>query len=211
MKPSTAATNTFTIDASGSPQHSQGLSVTESSAVVDEVTTCPETGITFSVGSIRRATFRASDTVTTFKGFLAAYELDDYGSYRDKPLVQPLQLSQGQHLWLRDDDNDSEDMQDEGSGEEDVGDDSGDEGSSANSSSSMSEEGGSNSNDNDTSSDDIEARDGQGLGVHYPGLKGSKHVTRAPSRFTEAAFVKELETVGVGRPSTYSKVPAYAS
>ena len=38
------------------------------------------------------------------------------------------------------------------------------------------------------------------------GLRGRKHITRAPSRFTEASFIKELETVGVGRPSTYSRV-----
>ena len=38
------------------------------------------------------------------------------------------------------------------------------------------------------------------------GLVGTSHVTRPPTRFTEAGFIKELESVGVGRPSTYSKI-----
>eukprot|EP01041_Mallomonas_annulata_P006134 gene6134-12420_t len=38
------------------------------------------------------------------------------------------------------------------------------------------------------------------------GLIGEPHATRPPSRFTESSFIKELETVGVGRPSTYSKI-----
>ena len=33
-----------------------------------------------------------------------------------------------------------------------------------------------------------------------------QHVTRAPSRFSQASFIRELETIGVGRPSTYAKI-----
>lgn len=40
----------------------------------------------------------------------------------------------------------------------------------------------------------------------YPGLKSIEHVTRPPTRYTEASFIKELESIGVGRPSTYSTV-----
>ncbi len=40
----------------------------------------------------------------------------------------------------------------------------------------------------------------------FGGLRGISHVTRPPNRFSEASFIKELETIGVGRPSTYSKV-----
>lgn len=42
--------------------------------------------------------------------------------------------------------------------------------------------------------------------LQFPGLKSAEHSTRPPSRFTEASFVKELETKGVGRPSTYAKI-----
>lgn len=38
------------------------------------------------------------------------------------------------------------------------------------------------------------------------GLRGIAHVTKPPSRFTEAGFIQELEAVGVGRPSTYAKI-----
>jgi DNA topoisomerase I len=37
------------------------------------------------------------------------------------------------------------------------------------------------------------------------GLRGQAHVTKPPSRFTEAGFIQELEAAGVGRPSTYAK------
>ena len=33
-----------------------------------------------------------------------------------------------------------------------------------------------------------------------------EHVTRAPSRFSQASFIRELELIGVGRPSTYAKI-----
>ena len=33
-----------------------------------------------------------------------------------------------------------------------------------------------------------------------------QHVTRAPSRFSQASFIRELELIGVGRPSTYAKI-----
>ena len=34
----------------------------------------------------------------------------------------------------------------------------------------------------------------------------SQHFTKPPARFTEATLIKELETLGIGRPSTYAKI-----
>ena len=52
-------------------------------------------------------------------------------------------------------------------------------------------------------------RDGEEVAAsafQLDGVSAMQHVTRPPSRFTEASFIKELETIGVGRPSTYSKI-----
>jgi DNA topoisomerase IA/topoisomerase IA-like protein len=40
----------------------------------------------------------------------------------------------------------------------------------------------------------------------YPGIMSNEHSTRPPVRFTEASFISELESAGVGRPSTYSSI-----
>ena len=65
--------------------------------------------------------------------------------------------------------------------------------------------------DGETSTDDRESR---GVGelektdstIEADGLRTMRHHTRPPSRFTEAAFIQELEELGVGRPSTYSSI-----
>ena len=38
------------------------------------------------------------------------------------------------------------------------------------------------------------------------GIEKTKHFTEPPSRFTEASLIKELEHLGIGRPSTYAKI-----
>lgn len=45
-------------------------------------------------------------------------------------------------------------------------------------------------------------RDGQKLDCDE--VSALMHMTQPPARYTEASFVKELETLGVGRPSTYA-------
>ena len=37
-------------------------------------------------------------------------------------------------------------------------------------------------------------------------IEKSKHFTEPPARFTEASLIKELERLGIGRPSTYAKI-----
>ena len=46
----------------------------------------------------------------------------------------------------------------------------------------------------------------QGEVVKLTELEPKEHVTQPPARFTEASLVKELETNGVGRPSTYAMI-----
>lgn len=50
-----------------------------------------------------------------------------------------------------------------------------------------------------------EAEEGA-VSLSMPGLRSVSHDTRPPSRFTEASFIRELEKIGVGRPSTYSYI-----
>ena len=35
-------------------------------------------------------------------------------------------------------------------------------------------------------------------------VKGEQHFTQPPAHFTEASLVKQLEELGIGRPSTYA-------
>ena len=42
--------------------------------------------------------------------------------------------------------------------------------------------------------------------ISISSLLGIPHHTSPPNRFTESSFIKELEDVGVGRPSTYSSI-----
>jgi DNA topoisomerase I len=45
---------------------------------------------------------------------------------------------------------------------------------------------------------------GQAVTLHY--IEPAQHFTQPPARFTEAALVKELEKLGIGRPSTYAQI-----
>lgn len=46
----------------------------------------------------------------------------------------------------------------------------------------------------------------EGQVVRLASLRTSQHETQPPARYTEASLVKQLELLGVGRPSTYAKV-----
>ncbi len=45
-------------------------------------------------------------------------------------------------------------------------------------------------------------------GLAYAGLEAKRHETQPPARYTEAALIKELESDGIGRPSTYASIIA---
>ncbi|MHC1737365.1 MAG: type I DNA topoisomerase [Ignavibacteriaceae bacterium] len=42
--------------------------------------------------------------------------------------------------------------------------------------------------------------------LHLDELEHTQHFTKPPPRFTEASLIKELESQGIGRPSTYSSI-----
>jgi DNA topoisomerase I len=46
----------------------------------------------------------------------------------------------------------------------------------------------------------------EGQVVQLASLRPTQHETQPPARYTEASLVKQLEVLGVGRPSTYAKV-----
>jgi DNA topoisomerase-1 len=48
----------------------------------------------------------------------------------------------------------------------------------------------------------------EGDSVECDSVEAISHDTQPPPRFTEASFVKQLEALGVGRPSTYASVVA---
>lgn len=45
-----------------------------------------------------------------------------------------------------------------------------------------------------------------GLSLNPENLQTKEHTTKPPARFTEATLIKELEDLGVGRPSTYATI-----
>lgn len=49
-------------------------------------------------------------------------------------------------------------------------------------------------------------RIGAGETLELLGLSPEQHFTKPPPRYTEASLVKELETKGIGRPSTYAQI-----
>lgn len=71
--------------------------------------------------------------------------------------------------------------------------------------------------EDDTESDDDKKKDKEGANNPVPRLELGQRLdaetgrvlekkTRAPSRFTEAELIKELERLGIGRPSTYAAI-----
>jgi DNA topoisomerase-1 len=61
-------------------------------------------------------------------------------------------------------------------------------------------------NGNDSSSQKLPKNLAAGQALDLQELAPLQHTTQPPPRFTEATLVKELESLGVGRPSTYASV-----
>lgn len=57
-----------------------------------------------------------------------------------------------------------------------------------------------------TSEDQILPELHESQNVHPIELSPTQHFTQPPARFTEASLVKELERLGIGRPSTYASI-----
>ena len=142
--------------------------------------------------------FRTSKTVVSFKGFSAAFELTsdgkvyngrDHDNQSDEVSMDKLVVDQELYVAAKIDKSDDSDQIDskdddfESSKKEIVED--------------------ADSNEKDVTVDDS---DYVKSSIVIEGIEGTQHSTRPPSRFSEASFIKELELIGVGRPSTYSKI-----
>ena len=57
-----------------------------------------------------------------------------------------------------------------------------------------------------TSGDQLLPDVAEAKGVYPVDVRPSQHFTSPPPRFTEASLVKELESLGIGRPSTYASI-----
>lgn len=141
---------------------------------------------------------RTSKTVVTFKGFSAAFEMGSDGEIRNKrdkdSHSDELSIDNiliDQELYIAAKIDASDDLNTIDSKDDDL------EGSKKD----IIEE--ADSNEKDVT---VEDTDYAKSSIVIEGILGVQHSTRPPSRFSEASFIKELELIGVGRPSTYSKI-----
>ena len=142
-----------------------------------------------------KALFRASETITTYRGFLNAMDMTDDGSkmVHEKNIAKE-ELIKGQEIWLNDKFGSisSSDSFDENNNDDDEEDEF--EGVLES------------ETETEFTTDTNITKDAKKNEFLMGGLRGMQHATRPPNRFTESSFIKELEKIGVGRPSTYSKV-----
>jgi DNA topoisomerase-1 len=197
MKPSQSLTKTYTIE-TGEDDAGSNISSMSTKKVSKKSSEESESAEPV------HASFRASETVTTFKGFLAAYEMEDDGYYDKRRLSltdseMPEELVVGQQVWLLPESPRSDDSSSAIRPPVVVPLDETDAAAEAKLVLSKT------AATADDQDDDTSA-EGEVAALSVGGVTAVEHVTRPPARYTEASFVKELETIGVGRPSTYAKI-----
>jgi DNA topoisomerase IA len=131
--------------------------------------------------AVASAELKASVTELLSEGFLAALGSTGHKEKGAATLTRPMEVGQRLGLFAS----------------------AGDGGSSGSSNGSL------DTNVIDTEEMDSDSSDDSSRTIRLkecPGLVGTEHETRPPSRFTESSFIHELESVGVGRPSTYSYI-----
>ncbi|RYH29645.1 hypothetical protein EON65_07810 [archaeon] len=125
-----------------------------------------------------KALFRCSGTAVHTPGYLKVWDREGSRNYRDNELTR---LEIGDKLTLAR----SEEVWKQAAiaaEEEDLGEE----------------------NEAATAAED--AADDSALKLEFPGLRSVGRATKAPGRYTESSFIHALETIGVGRPSTYSYI-----
>jgi len=196
MKPSKSETRTYHIEAS----------------------TAAETAGTSSPGGdgaaavYTQAVFRSSHSVTIFPGYLAALYMDKNYQTAGAP---PADVSVGAQLTLSDT-RDPTCFKSAAAQKKSAA-------TSATAASEEEEEAAVEQHEEEDRNDSIHgeekaarastaavSEEGQGEGglelLEYAGLRSVSHTTRAPARFSVSSFIKELEELGVGRPSTYARI-----
>lgn len=184
MAPSQSLTTSYTITASYTQENEmiEKISKKKKSTKKSESGENATVDDDINLDTLHDAVFKAAETVVTFKGFTAVYDKDwDTSSnvYNYDPSSLP-ELSLGKFIRLNQQLYLTSGQSKQMAGKDVVSDDA------------------------DESLEGQES-DAKGL-IVMDGIEAMEHVTRPPSRFTEASFIKELETIGVGRPSTYSKI-----
>ncbi|CAE7671659.1 topA, partial [Symbiodinium microadriaticum] len=146
--------------------------------------------------AVHSAVLKTSATELLFEGFLAAMGSHGTVSGREaKALFAPMAVGQRVSLTA---------VSSQGDGNLSSIDTNSEEGESA-----EGEAGAADDRDNEEESTRDSSKGANGNVValkECPGLVGAEHETRPPSRFTVPSFIHELESVGVGRPSTYSYI-----
>eukprot|EP01038_Epipyxis_sp_PR26KG_P008927 gene8927-12040_t len=130
------------------------------------------------------ATFRSSDSFSIFPGFLKAFDLfSDKKLYKESSFYSSFRSSQQLRL-TNDTSKKSKNSNYDAYIENNIDDNI----------------------DDANVEEDISEATISPISTIVKGVKCTAHTTRPPSRFTEAAFIAELENLGVGRPSTYASV-----
>lgn len=149
----------------------------------------------FSECQFNEVMFRTSERETIFAGFNAALwdQAAASGGNGGAGSGGDSALSEGQMMWLAD--NFSPQPASSSDGFEDKGGDGSD----------SEDEDGDDADDSRDQNDEGEEGE-EKTSIQMKSLLGLPRTTKPPNRYSESSFIKELETVGVGRPSTYSKV-----
>jgi len=148
--------------------------------------------------------FRSSRSTVTFPGYLAALDIPDGDAISHqikvpRTITHAISYAVGQCVYLYPNikDNASHEGYDESALEVEDYDDAADMWMTRNMKNAITTQ---------STQNGLIAKESVAQSLDFGGLIGRQHITRPPPRFSTASFIKDLEKLGVGRPSTYATV-----